>query len=332
MKDKFLKTTSVLSLVISVFLLLNINGISENVNDIKANFSGQLMEIRNEVRGINSDVERYLEEKSNLISEYNWEYGEADYNNNTVPLYFYVTPKKYTKDKTRAFLCCGNEQYALQMENGVFKGEIILDIFGDYPLSKVIFQTGDTVEVQALDAAEITPCSDVLPNINIDFAPGYTTRNIQNQNKVHLNVDGSVFINIYAKADKHNILSAQLVEYIDGKETDRKDIDLYSKNTGNQSDLMQYIEQLKQQSEDYYNLDPEFSIERSYELDYGKVLTYSIEVRDARGYLYKAEIFRYTAKEGGGFVEDRIESIMSELRDMKIYDKDGKILYGKEIK
>lgn len=331
MKDRFLKITSIASLAVSIFLLFYVNELSEKLDNINVNVGNQILNIRSEVGGIRGDVQSYLEEKSNLISSYDWQYGTADYEKHTVPLIFSVTPKKYTKGETQAFLFCGDKEYALQMENGTFKGEIPLDIFGDYFLSKVVFQTGDVAEVQTLDNASVTPYTDVLPNIDIDFTPEYSTRNLTNQGKMQLRVDGWVYINIYAKAYKHSVLSAQLVEYVDGEETGRKDIDLYGAGENQQSDtsnIIEYIEQIK--NEDVYSLEANFSVDRSYELEYGKKVTYRIEVRDARGYLYESEIFKYTARENGSMIEDRIDSIMTSTSDMNIYDADGKLLRGEE--
>lgn len=327
MKDKFLKAVSIVSVALSIFLLFSVSELSENIDNLNINLSNQVANIRSEVGNISSEVEDYLEEKSSIISTWEWEYGESDYDKNTVKLNCKAIPKKYREGKTTAIIYCSGKQYPMQMKNGVFTAELDLSLFDEYRISRVSFVTGDTVETQSLDI-DLYPHTEVLPNIDIQFSPEYSSRNLASAKKIHLSVDGRAYISINSKADKLNVLSAQLVEYIDGTETSREDIDLYSKNAADKSDLIAYVESLKNKGEDYYYIDPEVSIEKSYELDYGKILTYCVEVRDARGYLYETEIFRYTAKEDGSHIEDRIESIVSSFSDMKIYNSEGKLLYG----
>lgn len=222
MKKNYSLWISALACLLSLVCVFQVNGLKTKVDSVGNDLSLKISNLQSSVGNITYTVSDSLKAQASILSSYDYEYGEPDYEKNEVPLSVFVAPKEYTKGQTRAYIIIDGEKTEMELENSRYTANLDVSLFDDLHVTEVVFEAGDTVRTESLDLY-ISPPSDFLWNVYADWSYSGTS-SVKNGCFV-ANYSGDINVNInYPYSVSEGRAQVYLLEVLDGKEQKRTEI------------------------------------------------------------------------------------------------------------
>ncbi len=297
MKEKFYKAVTVISCVISVVCIVQINGLKKEIADMSNSLGSQISYINTSVNNISSNVYDAMERNASLLSESGWEYTEIDAENGTVGICLWVTPKEYVPAKTEAEVYINEKAYPMTLANGSFLINADIPLYDLSEIKNVVFTEGENVRTENLDIY-ISPKNDYFPYVSADFSGSYTEKTEHSINgTINIDMERSNYMELVG------VDSVYLIDVLDGKEMNREKINV------------KFYEENVDYCYGYYE------ISRTATVPNGSTYKLCTAVVDKNGFVYVNEVNRLELDEDGNAVDDYY------LRsDADIYNKNGELL------
>lgn len=311
--DRITKIKNVIIFVIIVGLFIalfnsysKINELNNSVSNLQNNLVQNINTMRNDIADIYENVDQRLKKEASILSGYSITYGPLDTNNYTTPLLVSVTPKNAT-DSTTISVKIGETTAQLNRNGEVFSGYIDTHVFIEettYPL--VMIKTKDSVQNEYLEDHDMKGLfTQYMPYLYSDMVIDEETFS-NNKTKI----SGDLSVDYKPSSEKSTTAFTQfwLVGESDGNEVFRNDITQKVENSNGKN----------------------FSIEKTYnsaEYESFNDMKYYVVATDSLGFTHK--ILVSCIYLGG---DDTVSTSTEEANDGWgwIYDKEGKLLYGKE--
>ena len=297
------KRLSVVALAALVaFTLTKIVGLSDDINTLQsqnANLRSDIQYLRSEISAIYDNVDRQMKEDASLLSSVDFALGEPSRDMRQVELTLSVVPKTYTDD-TRFSVTVDGKTAALDRSGSTFTGTVDVGLFVDYnqwPLLTI--QSAEGTKTELLDSVDIAYLfSRHLPTLYADGSASET----HSDGKLQIDTWFSIETRpAYGNAPV-NFVSFTLVEEVNGKEVNRKDITEEVRKTGENYNTHHI------QTTDIAPSDD---------------LRLYVIAEDSLGYIHKTLVC-YRVENKDGSVTEAVWGGES------IYDKNGNLLYGEK--
>ena len=314
--------TTVASVVLSVFCLLQISNIKDDIRRMENDFNNQLSMMRSQQNAMLSHVDERLQAHASILTRKEFTYGEMDLDKKTVELQVTIIPKEHQPGVTEARLVAGDKEYPMELEDGSYVGSIDLPIFEESAVKQVVFREGETVRTETLDWW-FTPRYELLPTVNARIS-GSARGSAQNgvyvwhhtgEARVQVDCDGEIL----------DIQSVSLLEVLDGVEVNRIEIPLTNTESTRHDGSAAKPEPIRpgvtinNGETFYYELDKDFTI------PFGSTMRVLAEVVDGNGLRYLACMEHWEIDANGNQVDNRNWSLISLLE--WIISPDGEVLF-----
>lgn len=306
-KDIFLGVV-IVGLVIALFNSYSrINELNNSVNNLQNNLDQNINTVRTDIADIYENVDQKLKKEVSILSGYDITYGPLDINNNTTPLLVSITPKNVTEN-TSVSVKIGEATVNLNRNGEVFSGVIDTNVFikeTTYPL--VMVKTNGTVQNEYLEDQD-------MKNLFTGFMPYlYSDLIIREEsysnNKTKILGELSVDSKPPSESCKATYTQVWLIGESIGDEIFRNDI---TQKVENSKGKVISIEKTFNSAE-YKNYAD---------------MKYFIVAADSFGFTHKCPINTVNHSGDGSTITTELEQATDGWGC--IYDKNGKLLYGKE--
>lgn len=305
MKQNLKNILLVINTILLVVCLVQINDLKVEFRNMKTNTGSQISSILTNLNNSYAYIEETLAKEASIVSKAEWEFGEIDITTGTVEIKAYVIPKEYQPDVTQAFFLCGNEEVATEYTDGKYAVTMNVPLFEDVNIPSVLFRENDTVRTESLDWI-FNPRNELLPFVHAYNYGSYSYgKSKDNENMGTWIFSGDLEIDVAAKnIEEFEIEKAEIIRYIDGKETERIDITLDAMVAHNTFS---------------YNWNP------TYEIPYGSKQEIFVEITMRCGLVYRSQISDCGMDEQGNPIDD--DRYLGSM-EASIYDTDGNLLYS----
>ena len=318
MKKNMHVIISSVSLAVSVILLINTFSLSSRVKSLENNIknttrllSSQYDNISSNIYNISDSVTSAVEKGTSIIASSEYNFGEINETDFSIPVIFSITPKEYS-DGTAAQIYINNKPYDMTYNNGHFEYTADTKLTSDsLEATKVALISNGTTKFQELSDMYVSVKNEFFPYIDCDFSStsNYTTTV---DNILRFDCSGDVNLNISylgsADSNRDKIKSAKANIYVNDKLEKSFDINIELEDYGyiNISDCKLEIPPKS-----------EFYIEA--------------EITNDTGFVYKKVLYSFETDSKGNMVNEipfyggDTES-SEELSGFKVYDSSGNYL------
>ena len=298
----------ILGLIIALFNSYSkINELNNNVHNLQNNLEQNINVMRSDIADIYNNVDERLKKEASILSAYDITYGLLDTSNHTTPLLVSVTPKK-SDSNTSVSVNIGETTVQLNRNGEVFSGYIDTDIFIEesiYPLITVK-NNGEVLNEYLEDYDMKNLFTDFFPYLYSDLV---IHEEIYSNNKTKIIGD----LSVDSKPQSENCITTYTQIWLIGE------------SNGNEvfrNDITQKVEASKGKI---------ISIEKTFNsAEYKNYadIKFFVVATDSLGFTHKCPVNTINHSSNG-------DTITSELEQAPdgwgcIYNKDGKLLYGKE--
>lgn len=330
---KILAAAAMLLLIVSLYRIV---ALEDQLRSTQHTMLNEIQQLRSDMNSLRYNIESTLEEQASLLAAYDWEYGEADMEHQSVELLCSVTPKEFSAGNTTATLVSGDQEYPMELQNGTFATTVSLPLLASQSEWKVLFRDGDTVRTELLEWY-LSPRYDYLPVLYADVSgSAYYDTNKKEKCSVYTR-DQQIHIDIEASVP-FGIQSATIIEVLDGKEINSTAITLnpgtvYSEAEA-ASGLFEEAEVHAATPEDAAGTDAYDRTSHYYydmltgpiKIPFGSTLEIYVEVVDSYGLHHRAKIDHQAVDKNGVVSEDEDEWMWRNSEAL-IYDADGTLLW-----
>lgn len=297
----------IVGLIIALFnSYTRINELNSNVSNLQNNLDQNINTMRTDIADIYENVDQRLKKEASILSGYDITYGPLDTTNYTTPILVSVTPKN-ADNNTSVSVEIGETTVQLNRNGEVFSGYIDTNVFiADSTLPLITVKNSSSIQNEYLEDHDMKNLFTVfMPYLYSDLVIREETYS-NNKTKV------SYELSVDSKPQSENCTTTYtqiwLVGESNGKEVFRNDITQKVENSNGKI----------------------ISIEKTFNSAEYKNYTdmkYFIVATDSLGFTHKCPINTLNHSSNG--------STTTELEQVSdgwgcIYDKDGKLLYGKE--
>lgn len=311
--NKTLKITNYVVIVVVIGLIIalfnsytRINELNNSVSNLQNNLDQNINTMRTDIADIYENVDQRLKKEASILSGYDITYGPLDTTNYTTPILVSVTPKN-ADNNTSVSVEIGETTVQLNRNGEVFSGYIDTNVFiADSTLPLITVKNSSSIKNEYLEDHDMKNLFTVfMPYLYSDLVIREETYS-NNKTKV------SYELSVDSKPQSENCTTTYtqiwLVGESNGKEVFRNDITQKVENSNGKI----------------------ISIEKTFNSAEYKNYTdmkYFIVATDSLGFTHKCPINTLNHSSNG--------STTTELEQVSdgwgcIYDKDGKLLYGKE--
>lgn len=298
----------IVGLVIALFNSYSrINELNSNINNLQNNLDQNINTMRSDIADIYENVAQKLKKEASILSGYDITYGPLDTNNYTTPLFVSVTPKNAT-DNTSVSVKIGETTVNLNRNGEVFSGYIDTNVFieeSTYPLITV--KNNATVQNEYLEEHD-------MKNLFTGFMPYlYSDLVIREESYSNNKTTISGELSVDSKPSSESCTATYTQVWLIGE------------SNGNEvflNDITQKVENSKGKV---------ISIEKTFNSAEYKNYTdmkYFIVAADSFGFTHKCPINTVNHSGDGSTITTELEQATDGWGF--IYDKNGKLLYGKE--
>ena len=193
MKKNWQSILNVIMAILLVVCLVQINTLTERVNQLNTNLNSQISIVRESINSISWNVKDSLEQQASILSDAAWKYGKFDLEKRTAEVEVTITPKEYDTN-THAYVSAGTQSFPLTLNNGSFVGTLELPMFQETYLDKVRFVEGNDTRTEKLDWC-FAPMNEALPSIYADLSFSYRQATVKD-GKCPINLNGDLNVNI----------------------------------------------------------------------------------------------------------------------------------------
>ena len=305
MKNNFKTVLLILNTILLVACLVQIASLKTELQNMRTNTGTQISNILTNLNNSYAYIEETLAKEASIVSKAEWEFGEINITAGTVEVKAYVIPKEYQPDETQVFFLCGNEEVAAEYIDGKYAVTMNVPLFEDVNISSVLFKENGMIRSECLDWV-FNPRNEILPFVYAYNYGSYSYgKSKDNENMGTWIFSGDLEIDVAAKnIEEFEIEKAEIIRYIDGKETERIDITL---------DAMVAHDTFS------YNWNP------TYEIPYGSRQEIFVDITMHCGLVYRSQISNCGMDEQGNPIDDDMYQASMEA---SIYDTEGKLLYS----
>ena len=297
----------IVGLIIALFnSYTRINELNSNVSNLQNNLDQNINTIRTDIADIYENVDQRLKKEASILSGYDITYGPLDTTNYTTPILVSVTPKN-ADNNTSVSVEIGETTVQLNRNGEVFSGYIDTNVFiADSTLPLITVKNSSSTQNEYLEDHD-------MKNLFTVFMPYlYSDLVIREESYSNNKIKISGELSVDSKPPSENCTTTYtqiwLVGESNGKEVFRNDITQKVENSNGKI----------------------ISIEKTFNSAEYKNYTdmkYFIVAKDSLEFNHKCPINTLNHSSNG--------STTTELEQVSdgwgcIYDKDGKLLYGKE--
>ena len=302
--SKLGKIISCVVVVLLVFSLVEIANLSSEIDRLKSANSmldSEIKLIRNDINSIYNNVDEKLKKQASILSGVNYDIGEINDDNETIPVSLKVVPKNLSDDMEIS-VKTGDETTALVRKGNEFTATINVGLFigyEEFPLLTI--KSSEGTQTEYLEDVDLSYQFDkYFPTLEADIQGSSTT---YRDSSAHINSTFNVDIQKYGNDSDVTFTKITLVEMLNGEEIGRKDI-----------------------------TDKVTEADISYTEKYEKDIDIS-DGYDLRLYIIAENSLGYTHEVlAGCWMDDKTESMVETVLDNEIiYDKDGNMLWQKYI-
>lgn len=318
MKKNWQSILTVIMAILLIVCLIQINSLTDRVNQLNTNFTSQINIVRDSINNISRSVNDSLEQQASILSDAVWEYGKIDLEKRTAEVEVTITPKEYDTN-THAYVSVGTQSFPLTLNNGSFVGTLELPLFQETYLDKVRFVEGNDTRTEKLDWY-FAPMDEALPSIYADLSFNYSQTTVKD-GKCQVNLNGDLNVNI----DGANGVQIEniVLAVSDGKnDIMRKDItnEVSSDRDGSMTPEAA-LSMASGESRYFY-----YSVNENLTLESNNKYTVYCELIDANGLCYRSELLELN-------VDDKSASL-GDVTDCgsraSVYDSKGNLLYKEQ--
>ena len=301
-----------------VVCFVKIEDLRTRVNQLDNIHSNEVSNLRNQISSIYNNVDEQMKKQGSLFTNVKREFGEFNAETMKADIKISVVPKTIVDNMKVNVSLCGATAEMTKDANGEYSAIIPVGIFEieDYFPLVTISTNGETKTEYLEDQSVHGIFSNYLPTMHGGTIK--TSRTSLADGK--LTVDGDFFIgyNLGDVDKKGKFEKYTLITEVAGKEIAREDITDKIKN--------------HERVDNIENGEVDFRFNETYSLSGHNDLTIYVEAEDTYGYLHKKIAFSWhhpdideAAPEPAHAIEEAM--YVGEV----ILDKNGKVLFGKEI-
>lgn len=310
-KSKIIKDVILGVIIVGLIIALfnsytRINELNNSVSNLQNNLDQNINTMRTDIADIYENVDQRLKKEASILSGYDITYGPLDTTNYTTPILVSVTPKN-ADNNTSVSVEIGETTVQLNRNGEVFSGYIDTNVFiADSTLPLITVKNSSSTQNEYLEDHD-------MKNLFTVFMPYlYSDLVIREESYSNNKIKISGELSVDSKPPSENCTTTYtqiwLVGESNGKEVFRNDITQKVENSNGKI----------------------ISIEKTFNSAEYKNYTdmkYFIVAKDSLEFNHKCPINTLNHSSNG--------STTTELEQVSdgwgcIYDKDGKLLYGKE--
>lgn len=318
-KEKLFYQLLAISLIIAlVVCFVKIEDLRTRINHIDNAHSNEVSSLRNQISSIYNNVDEQMKKQGSLFTNVKREFGEFNSETMKADIKISVVPKTIVDNMKVNVSLCGAAAEMTKNANGEYSAIVPVGIFEieDYFPLVTISVNGETKTEYLEDQSVHGIFSNYLPTmIGGDIKTHQTTLA-----DGKLTVDGDFFIgyNLGDIDKKAKFEKYTLITEVAGKEIAKKDI----------TDIIEKHERV----DNIEHGEIDFKFKETYNLNGKDNLTIYIVAEDTLGYLHKKIAYSWHHPDANGVAPEPAHSIEeASYRGEVILDKDGKVLFGKEI-
>ena len=288
-------------LVFSLVQIVMLRNEIDNLKSVNSRLSSELNQINSNINSIYTNVDKKLKEQASILSGVNYDIGEINDDNETVPVTLKIVPKNLSDDMTIA-VKIGDETTELTRKGNEFTAKFNVGLFigyDEYPL--VTIKTSALTQTEYLEDVDLSYQFDrYFPTLEARMNGSSTT---YRDSSAHINSTYDVSVHHYGNDSDVTFTKITLVETFNGEEIGREDItDKVAETDGSYS--AQYVKEI--------------------DISDGYDLRLYVIAENSLGYTHEAL--------AGCWMDDRMGALVNvELDNEIIYDKDGNMLWQKYI-
>ena len=277
--------------LLSALCLLRLSSIYTSFQSLQAETNSRLSNVASQLNSIYSNIDTHLEEQSNLLSDYTWEYAGMDLDAKTASLKVSILPKEYS-EQTAASVSFNGVETFLTLKDGMFTGEVTLPLFRDVDSVRAVLRDGDVIRTQTL-YWYISPRDDLLAHLYADISG--SSRGTAKDGVYLFHRTGTLSGNGYGPSG-FSVKEAALVAEIDGKEISRETFSPYSREAAGDAAIQTEAVAIDSGAS---NFDFSFDLDSTYTIPFGKTLTLFVEITGSDGLLYRSTVDKWIVDETG---------------------------------
>lgn len=318
-KEKLFYQLLAIGLIIAlVVCFVKIEDLRTRINHIDNAHSNEVSSLRNQISSIYNNVDEQMKKQGSLFTNVKREFGEFNSETMKADIKISVVPKTIVDNMKVNVSLCGTTAEMTKGANGEYSTIVPIGIFEieDYFPIVTISANGETKTEYLEDQSVHGIFSNYLPTMIGGKLKAYKAT-LSNGKLI---VDGDFFIgyNLGDIDKKAKFEKYTLITEVAGKEIAKKDITDKIKNKGN-------IDKIEKGEVD-------FKFNETYDLSGHNDLTVYVVAEDTYGYLHKKVAFSWYHPDVFEHAPEPAHSIEeASYRGEVILDKDGKVLFGKEI-
>ena len=316
-KETFYKILIWGLVVALVVCFAKMEDLKTRINQLDNIHANEVSSLRNQISSIYNNVDEQMKKQGSLFTNVKREFGEFNAETMKADIKISVVPKTIIDNMKVNVSLCGTTAEMIKNTNGEYAAIVPVGIFEteDYFPLVTISANGETKTEYLEDQSVHGIFSNYLPTIIGGTIKTYTA----SVSKGKLTVDGDFFIG-YHRGDadeKAEFTKYTFITEVAGKEIAREDMTAKIKN--------------QEKVDNIENGEITFRFNESYDLSGHHDLTIYVVAEDTYGYLHKKIAFSWYHPDMNHAASEPAHVIEERYVGEVILDKDGKVLFGKEI-
>ena len=318
-KEKLFYQLLAIGLVIALIVCFaKIEDLRTRINQLDNIHSNEVSSLRNQISSIYNNVDEQMKKQGSLFTNVKREFGEFNSETMKADIKISVVPKTIVDNMKVNVSLCGATAEMTKNENGEYSAVVPVGIFEieDYFPLVTISANGETKTEYLEDQSVHGIFSNYLPTM----LGGTIKTSRASLTDGKLTVDGDFFVGYNlgdvdkrAKFEKYTLITE-----VAGKEIAKKDI----------TDIITKHERV----DNIENGKVNFQFKETYDLSGENSLTIYVVAEDTFGYLHKKIAFNWHHPDIDEPVPEPAHAVEEAMYVGEIItDKDGKVLFGKEI-
>ncbi len=340
MKGKILNTVVFVLIVVAIAAFVQIESLKSDIRLLQHDKDNNIHMLEQKISNIHRDVDEQMKKQASLFSDVAHSLGGLDSDSRTVKVNVSIVPKTIVEGMQIAVSLGENTVQMERRENGSFAAALSVGMFEEYdsfPL--VTIRSGKETKTEYLEGVAVSYLwQNFLPTVETAelWNDDITFREESDSEKNSLAVNG--YMDMYfRKADLSPEIVFEKIYAVAETENGEAARTLIAETEKVKYGAKGAVEGLKENVAERTELgDGEVSLSVSfreiYEVGESKYLRVYIVAEDSLGYVHKTCAFEWNRPDADGNAYERTtpEWAGAHNRGEQIFDKDGKLLYGKE--
>ena len=319
-KEKLFYQLLAIGLIIAlVVCFVKIEDLRTRINHLDNAHSNEVSSLRNQISSIYNNVDEQMKKHGSLFTNVKRDFGEFNKETGKANIHISVVPKTIVDNMKVNVSLCGTTAEMIKNENGEYSAIVPVGIFEveDYFPFISIIANGETKTEYLEDQSVHGIFSNYLPTISGGKIKSHQATLANGE----LTVNGDFFIDCNPGDVDQSVefVNYKFITEYAGKEIARKDIT----NIVNEHKESDDISESAIEAIDF---------KETYKISGKDILTIYLVAEDSLGYLHKKIAFSWQHPDIDEPIPEPAHSVEEAMYVGEIItDKDGKVLYGKEI-